>query len=110
VAFDDVLADRLRDQLSGRGVAFTEKRMFGGLSFLVGGHMALGVLRDDVVVRVGKAGHANAMAQPGARAMDFTGRSMASMVYVGPEGTDGADDLGAWVDRGVGFVETLPPK
>jgi TfoX/Sxy family transcriptional regulator of competence genes len=109
VAYDEALAERVREVLAER-VDVTERRMFGGLAFLVGGHMACGIADRDLMVRVGKEGYDDALSQPHAREMDFTGRPMTTMVYVDPQGT--ADDaaLRAWVERAVAFADTLPAK
>jgi len=84
--------------------------MFGGLCFTIHGHMACGVTGDRLMVRVGPDGYADALAQPHAREMDFTGRSLTGMVYVDAAGLASDAALKAWVDRGVAFVRTLPPK
>ncbi|MEE8518927.1 MAG: TfoX/Sxy family protein, partial [Dehalococcoidia bacterium] len=73
MAYDEEMADRIRAVLAARGV-FDEKKMFGGLCFLIGGKMALGLTKDDLMVRVGKDDHERLLAEPGARPMDFTGR------------------------------------
>jgi len=84
--------------------------MFGGLCFMVSGHMTLGTLGSDLCVRIGKDNHDTWVTEPGARTMDFTGRPMRSMLVVSSDAI--ADDavLEAWVDRALGFVATLPPK
>ena len=84
--------------------------MFGGLCFMVQGNMCCGILQDDIMVRVGADAHADALAQPHARPMDFTGKAMKGMVYVGPEGLEGDDDLEGWVQRGLSFTLSLPAK
>ena len=108
MAYDEGLADRIRDRLANfPGV--TDKRMFGGIAFLTNGNMTVGVSGDDLMVRVGRDATEEALAEPGARPMDMTGRPMAGWVVV-----DGAylDDevLDAWIDRARRFVATLPPK
>jgi TfoX/Sxy family transcriptional regulator of competence genes len=109
MAYDDKLAERIRRALAGQeGLA--EKKMFGGLSFMLLGNMCCGVLKDDLVVRVGPARFEEALAEPHARPMDFTGRPIRGMVYVGPAGYRGDDDLAAWLKRGVAFARSLPPK
>lgn len=108
MAFDETLADRLRAATNGtRDVA--EKRMFGGLALMVNGHMCCGVVGNEIIVRVGQEAHAAALARPGAREMDFTGRPMAGWVMVGPAGLKGRA-LAGWVRRGLDYVSTLPPK
>lgn len=109
MAYDEKLAERVRGVL-GRRRGISEKKMFGGLAFLVKGHMACGVLGDDLIVRVGPDEYETALQRAGARPMDFTGRSMKGMVYVGPRGYRRAPSLRAWVERGVSYARSLPPK
>lgn len=109
MAYDEGLAERVREVLAVR-LDVTERRMFGGLAFMVGGHMACGIAGVDLMVRVGKERYDDALAQPHAREMDFTGRPMTGIVYVGPAGTADDDALQDWVARGVAFVTTLPSR
>ena len=109
MAYNEDTASRVRELLAGEPGAF-EKKMFGGLSFIISGNMACGVLNDDLVVRVGPDAHNDAMAQPHVRPMDFTGRPMKGMVYVGAAGFESHDDLKVWVDRGLRFARSLQPK
>ncbi|MGH3094038.1 MAG: TfoX/Sxy family protein [Gaiellaceae bacterium] len=109
MAYDEELALRVRGLLSDRD-GISERRMFGGLSFLLHGHMFCGVLGDELVVRVGGEQSATALEQPHARPMDFTGRPLKGYVYVAAEGTAADDALRAWVDRGAEFADSLPPK
>lgn len=109
VAYDEALAERVREVLAER-MDVTERRMFGGLAFMVGGHMACGITGTDLMVRVGRDGHDEALEQPHAREMDFTGRPMTGYVHVDAQGTADDASLEAWVRRGVTFVVTLPPK
>ena len=104
--YDQELADRIRKALAGYE-AITEKKMFGGLTFMLGGTMCCGVLKDDLVVRVGPDNYDDFLAEPHARPMDFTGRPMKGMVYVGPEGYRTDDSLRKWVDRAVDFAASL---
>jgi TfoX/Sxy family transcriptional regulator of competence genes len=109
MAFDEGLAQRIREELDERfGVA--EKKMFGGLCFLVGGNMACGVIGEELMVRVGPDAYAASLAQPHAREMDFTGRALRGMVYVSAEGTEDDAGLSAWVSRGADFAGSLPAK
>lgn len=103
MAYDERLAMRIRPLLEGHDVR--EQRMFGGLTFMVAGKMACGVVGDVLMVRVGPDASADSLAQPHTRPMDFTGRPMKGMVYVDPQGTRTKRQLGAWVARGVRFVE-----
>jgi len=103
MAYDEGLAQRIRSALSGRDDV-VEKKMFGGLTFMVGGRMAIGVVRDDLMVRVGPDGHDAALNEPGVRPMDFTGRPMRGMVYVASAVVATDEDLRRWVDRAVGVA------
>lgn len=108
MAYDQELAERVRDLIAPL-VAFEERKMFGGLAFMVNTHMACGIVKEDLMVRVGKVGHDAALAR-GAHEMDFTGRPMRGMVIV--PGTDlGQDsDLDPWVSIAVEFAKSEPPK
>jgi TfoX/Sxy family transcriptional regulator of competence genes len=83
VAYDDDLANRIRAVLP-HGAAVTERQMFGGLAFMLGGHMACGVVKDALMVRLGPEGADRALKQPHVRPLDFTGRPMRGMVFVEP--------------------------
>jgi TfoX/Sxy family transcriptional regulator of competence genes len=109
MAYDEALAERVREVLRRRrGVS--EKKMFGGLAFMVNGHMACGVQGDDLMVRVGPDDYEAALKKPGARPMDFTGRPLRGMVYVNSRGHRRAPSLRAWVEKGLSYVRSLPPK
>ncbi|MFV8752168.1 TfoX/Sxy family protein [Nannocystaceae bacterium ST9] len=108
MSFDEALARRIRDLLAHRDDV-DEKRMFGGIAFLLTGRMFCGLATDDLMVRVGPAFHEAALARPHARPMDFTGRPMVGYVYVAPAGLKG-EGLREWVEAGLSFVETLPEK
>ena len=108
MAFDEHLADRIRAAL--RDVPdVREKRMFGGLAFLVGGKMACGIVGDELMLRLGEHRADAALDEPHVRPMDFTGRTMRTMVYVAPAGF-ATPALRRWVDQGVAHAATLPPK
>jgi TfoX/Sxy family transcriptional regulator of competence genes len=108
MAYDEGLAERIRSVLGADGA--TERKMFGGVAFLCDGNMAVGIVGDELMVRVGKERFADALAEPHARVMDFTGRPSKGMVYVGVEGFAEDDDLRAWIDRGIAYARSLPPK
>jgi len=110
MAYDEHLAERIRERLAGReGV--TERRMFGGLAFLVRGHMAVAASRNGgLLVRVDPADAEACLASPHAARMEMRGRFMDGWITVAPEGVAGAGDLDEWVERGLAYVATLPPK
>jgi TfoX/Sxy family transcriptional regulator of competence genes len=109
MTYDEALADRVREVLAPRA-DLTERKMFGGIAFMIGGNMAVGVIDDDLMVRLDPADAEKALAEPGARPMDFTGRPMKGMVFVGAVRTESDEDLAGWVDAGAGFAASLPPK
>jgi TfoX-like protein len=109
MAYDERLAGRVRGALDGQ-CEFVEKKMFGGIAFMVDGHMCCGVVGKDLMVRVGPDRFQQALARPHARVMDFTGRPSRGMVYVGTGGTRTASAVEAWVGRGLSFVRSLPAK
>ena len=107
--YDERLAERVRDAMSGeRGV--TEKKMFGGLSFLMKGNMVCGVTGEKLVVRLGEEGAAAALGKRHTAPMDFTGRPLKSMVYVLPSGTKTKASVASWVRKAVGFATELDGK
>jgi TfoX/Sxy family transcriptional regulator of competence genes len=109
MAYDETLADRVRDALASRA-GLSERKMFGGIAFMLGGNMAVGVIGDDLMVRLDPADAEQALTEEHVRPMDFTGRPMKGMVYVDAEGTASEEELGAWVDAGADFAASLPSK
>lgn len=109
MAYDEGLAHRLRELL-GDDAAVSEKKMFGGLCFLHAGHMVCGIVRDELMLRVGPEAYDACLAEPHAREMDFTGRALRGMIYVGTDGFAEDEDLEAWVERARSYARTLPPK
>ena len=110
MAYNEELADRLREVFIEKE-GFVEKKMFGGLCFLVHGNMCCGLTGDDLLmVRVGPDQYEDSLGQPHARPMDFTGRPMRGMVFVDGEGFQSESALREWVGRGMKFVNTLPHK
>ena len=109
MAYDDALAARIRGVLAARDDV-VEKRMFGGIAFMVAGHMAVGVANDALMARVGPEAYAPALARPHVRPMDFTGRPMRGYVFVDPAGVRTARQLRDWIDRCVAFVASLPSR
>jgi TfoX/Sxy family transcriptional regulator of competence genes len=88
----------------------SERKMFGGIAFMVGGNMAVGVLGDDLIVRLGPADAERALAESHVRQMGFTGRPMKGMVFVEPAAIATDDNLAGWVDAGADFAASLPSK
>jgi TfoX/Sxy family transcriptional regulator of competence genes len=108
MAYDETLAERLRERLSGTdGIA--EKKMFGGLAFLTHGHMTVGVSGSDLIVRIPADRTDEALRQPGVRTFGPSGRSMRGWILVAGEELDD-EVLGRWLAEAVTFVATLPPK
>ncbi len=109
MAYNEELADRIRISLDGHS-GVIERKMFGGIAFMIHGNMCCGVVNDDLMVRVGPDSHEASLALPHARPMDFTGRPMKGMVFVGPDGINDDGALSEWIDRGVTFAQSLPKK
>ena len=103
------LVERVRAALAGRRNV-TERRMFGGVCFLLHGNMCCGVAGKELVLRLGDADAAAALQEPCTRPMDFTGRPLKSMVYVEPAGVRLDEQLEAWLERALRFVRRLPKK
>jgi TfoX/Sxy family transcriptional regulator of competence genes len=108
MAYDERLAARIRNVLAGAD-GVSEQKMFGGLAVLLHGNMACGVVGDRLVLRLGREGAEEALGRPNVRPMDFTGRPMTGMVYVESAGLRGVA-LRNWVERGVAYARSLPPK
>jgi TfoX/Sxy family transcriptional regulator of competence genes len=109
MAYDEGLAERIRGVLDEQpGVS--EKRMFGGIAFLVKGHMSVGIVQDKLMVRVGPESYDRILRERHVRRMDFTGRPMKGFVYIVADGYETDADLQRWVDLGVGYVTSLPAK
>ena len=109
MAYDEKVGARVRRALEQhRGV--TEKRMFGGLCFMLGDAMCCGVLGKELMARVGPKRYAEALEQAGARPMDFTGKPMVGYVFVGSAGIGTGPGLSRWIRWCSEFVKTLPPK
>lgn len=109
MAYDEALAERIRDVL-GKRKGIAEQKMFGGLAFLRQGNMCCGVLGKNLVLRLGEEGAAEALLEAHTRPMDFTGRPMKTMFYVAPEGHASDEALEQWVGDALKIVSTLPAK
>jgi len=107
--YDEGLAQRIREALEGRpGVA--EKRMFGGMAFMINGNMACGVIKDDLMIRVGPDGYEKSLSMAHTRRFDFTGKPLRGFIVVAATGFEDDDALRKWVMKGVDFASSLPAK
>ena len=109
MAYDAVLAERVR-RLAPKGRGFVEKKMFGGVGFLLHGNMCVGVWKEYLIVRIGPEAYDEALEQPYVCEFDITGRPMKGWVMVEPAGLHRESELAEWVERAVGFVSELPAK
>jgi len=108
MAYDEDLADRVRKVVPA-DAEVTERKMFGGLAFLLEGHMFVGVVGSELMVRIGSEATQRALALDHVREMDFTGRPAKNMIFVQPAGLDDPA-LERWVTAAAGYVRALPPK
>ncbi len=109
MAYHEGLAERIRGILADRQDV-SEKKMFGGVAFMIRGHMSVGIVKDDLMVRVGAGAHDELVRQPHARPMDFTGRPMKGFLYVDSTGLETDVDLERWVGHGLQYALSLPAK
>src|SRR5947209_17167357 len=109
MAFDESLAARIRDALALRKNV-EEKKMFGGVGFLLHGNMLVGVWKDALIVRLGPDNYDDTLREPHVREFDVTGRPMKGWVLVEPGGVREDEQLTAWIRRAVKFVGALPAK
>jgi len=109
VPYDPGVAERVREIFFERH-DLDEKKMFGGIAFMIRGHMCCGVLGETLIARVGPNQYAEALKKPYAREMDFTGKPMKGLVTVGPLGFASDDNLHDWLALCLRFVDSLPPK
>ncbi len=114
MAFDESLAARIRDALARRKnieeKKIEEKKMFGGICFMLNGNMLVGVWKDSLIARLGPGQGEAALQEPHVKVFDITGRPMKNWVLVVPEGVEEDDQLGQWIGRAEDFVGTLPSK
>ena len=109
MAYDENLALRVRATI-GEFPGLKEKKMFGGIGYLLNGNMACGVLNEYLIVRVGSEAYQQALHQPHTKVFDTTGRPMTGWVMVAPEGYADDESLNAWLQQGLNFAAVLPPK
>jgi TfoX/Sxy family transcriptional regulator of competence genes len=109
VAFDEALAERIRQQQA-RRKNIEEKKMFGGVGFLLNGNMLVGVWKDSLIVRLGDEQGEDALREPHVTAFNVTGRPMKGWILVEPTGVETDEQLRDWIQRAVNFVSKLPAK
>lgn len=109
MAYDEGLAHRIREILP-TNISIEEKKMFGGIAFMVNGHMCVGVANQNLMVRTGPELYDEALKKPHTAKMDFTGKVLKGFIYVLPEGIDADKDLEFWFNYSFEFIKSLPPK
>jgi len=109
MAFDEALAGRILRRLA-RRKNVEERRMFGGIGFLLNGNLLVGVWKDSLVVRLGEKEGEEALKEPHVKEFDITGRPMRNWVLVGPEGVQDDEQLKGWIERALKYVKALPAK
>jgi len=109
VAYNEGLAQRIRAILEEKW-QFVEKKMFGGICFMIHGNMACGILNDDLIVRVGPKNYEASLKLPHTRIFDYSGKLMKGWIMVSSAGTQSDKDLESWLEKGIDFSLTLPPK
>lgn len=109
VAYSEELAEKVRERL-GEHPSVVGRQMFGGIAFMVEGNMAVGVVGDDLMVRVGKEGHDEALGHAGTRVMSMGASEMKGWILVDSEVVSTEDGFERWVERGVTYARSLPPK
>lgn len=110
MAYDEFLAERIQKVLADKNIPNEQKKMFGGLAFMINDKMTLGVVKGELMARVGPEFYPEALKKEGSKPMDFTGRPMAGYVFVSPEGFDLDEQLEFWVDRCLEFNKILVSK
>lgn len=107
--YDQALAERVRALISLRE-AVSEREMFGGIGFMLAGNIACGVLGEELIVRLSPEDGERALAEPGVRPFDYTGRPMKGWIYVAGDALGSEEELASWVDSGADFAASLPAK
>ena len=108
MAYNEKLAERMRSEL--KGIPFVEKKMFGGVAFMIHGNMACGVHKEDMIVRVSPEKHNTLIKKPHAKPFDTMGRPMKGWLLVEADGCKTKQQLNTWIKEGVEFALTLPAK
>lgn len=108
MAYDHLLAERICQILANEKLV--EKKMFGGIGFLLNGNMACGVYESNLIVRVGKDRYADLLNRPSAKQFVLTGKAMTGWLQITPDGTKDEKELADWIRTGVDYAQSLPPK
>ncbi len=109
MAYNEAVARRV-GRVLGKYGKIAEKKMFGGIAFMLRGHMCCGVLGNKLMVRVGPENYEEALSQPHARKMDFTGRPLKGFIYVEPAGFPSDKELKTWIAKAAKYVLSLPAR
>lgn len=107
MAYDEHLADRIRKELQKKHIMFMEKKMMGGLTFMINNKMCVGIVKNDLMARIGEDNYESALKKPGCKPMDFTGKPMKGYVFLEPSGIDMDQELEYWIDLSIAFNGTL---
>ncbi len=103
MAYDEFLAERIQLILKEKSVSFEEKKMMGGLTFMVDGKMCVGIVKNNLMARIGPDAYGDALTKTGCKEMNFTGRPMKGYVFIEPEGYDMDEDLEYWIQLALDF-------
>jgi TfoX/Sxy family transcriptional regulator of competence genes len=109
VAYDEDLAQRVREVLAARAEV-SERKMFGGIGFMIAGNMSVGVIGEELIVRLDPEDAEKSLTEDGVREFDFTGRPMKGWIFVAPERTSDDAGLSEWVEAGADYATSLPAK
>lgn len=109
MSYDEGIAERVREVMADVS-RVSEKKMFGGIAFMVDGNMCVGVVNDQLMLRVGPDQYNELLTKEFVKEMDFTGKPMRGLIYLQAEGFCEDDELKQWIDKALNFVLTLPPK
>lgn len=110
MAYDENLGARIQQIFHSKKITVTEKLMFGGVAFMLDDKMCVGVVKDDLMVRVHPDEHDALLQKPGARTMDFTGKPMIGYIFVSPEGVSSSKELSFWIDKAVAYNPLIKKK
>jgi TfoX/Sxy family transcriptional regulator of competence genes len=103
MAYDELLADRIRNVMKDKNVSYLEKKMMGGLTFMVDDKMCVGIVKNDLMARVGEEVYEKCLKRKGCKEMNFTGKPLKGYVFVEPEGVDMDDELAYWVQLALDY-------